>query len=209
MVNKLQPLSIALLLVSLLTFLSGCNRPMLNEADYREWLFSDDNRIVKSHEVNGIEISARYLPDDYRELRARQAQIPLRKGDSSSEKTLSFLLSFEWQEAGNLMMNNLADYEEYKLRLSNISFNLEHYLKLEVDGRTYQPLLTHYEHNAGLSKSQQVYLVFAIDSESEPDQLDLILDDPLFHTGIHRLKFDSQDFQELPMLKKASTTNKT
>jgi hypothetical protein len=113
---------------------------------------------------------------------------------------LEALLHIDLKEGANetdVMMTNLASFEEYKFRVNDLNFNVMEDVTLDMKERSIHPILTNLENTYGLSTGRTINLVFneedLMKELSDQDELRFTYTDQHFGTGIHHFSFSKEE----------------
>jgi len=199
--------NILMQLVVVLAVLASCKgtaRKSMSVEEYSRWVSNPENGLVKERIINGLKISVQYMPDELLQARKGAAS----KG-ASGKASKTFLMSIGLEErtgAGNadLMMADVNSLEEYKAKFTEMHFQLNNYVELEVDSEAYMPVLFELEPTYGLGKDLVTTFVFSPAATTS----DLIakksyrfaFDDRFFGTGKNYFVFEPQALDHLPEL---------
>lgn len=198
---------------------SGCTnkKNFTSESDYLKWLGSEESRLGKIASVNGFTIKVKYMPPEY------LAWLEMKPGAGAGaagnpdgdpaiflktveryRQSLTFLLTFEPDETKrpgrDVMLHNVSDYNDYKERFMELNFNIENSVSLHAGNAVYLPVLSSLENIYQLVPGRNMLLVFAPPSKEDAafyssTELDVVLEDGIFGTGIHHFVFNRNDFK--------------
>lgn len=186
------------LILLLLILLGGCeNGTADNVAEYMQWLGDPEHGLMQSRSINGLRVTAKYLPPEY------QAYQRIKGGEETSpddllkecEKYETVMLSFGFEgRSGDVMLAGIGSYQEFSERALELNFNMGEYVSLVTDGGTsYKPVLATLDNTYGLAETRNVVLVFVDEHHhtalGEAKTLDLIYNDNVFNTGVHHFVF--------------------
>ncbi len=189
----------------------SCNHSFNNLSDYLSYIKTLESGLSKQRFVNGIQLTATYLPTDY--LISRERPKSTQETDSLRaiyKNSLTFLLTIGPDEREDrqqdIMFQNISKYEEYAERMLTMNFEIGQYISLKTENGLYQPVLTNMENTYGLKKSRNILLVFAPNDPEDSTNLmnatsyDLVYDDALFDLGINHFAFKREDIDNIPKL---------
>lgn len=194
---------------------AGCaGDQKLGPEQYIKWVGDTENGLIKTRKVNGIEVSVKYLPNEYliyKELKNIEEEQKQAVNDSlykAYEGTMTFLFTIgPDEEKGNkddIMLTGLRNYHEYVDRSMTMNFELENFVSLKTGEKEIKPVLSSMENVYGLGKSRNILFVFAPEQNNEDFEkmtdLDFIYADELFELGILHFNFRKEDFKNIPAL---------
>lgn len=202
----------SLLILPLLLFLLSCsNSSVSTYEEYVAWLNDEDNGLVATKKSNGITIKVKYIPPDYLAYQELQGQSRVKKAKIDSlvesyNKSLTFLMTIGVDgklKEGDVMFQDVRDYESYKERLYAMNFDVEHLTTLKLGNKTYRPVLSGLENVYGLTESRNITLVFVPEEQKEKvfyasESLQFSFDDEIFNTGINHFTFSREDLDNVP-----------
>lgn len=104
---------------------------------------------------------------------------------------------------GDVMTYGSHDLESYLDNAFRLNFGWEEMAELRCGDRVYTPVLSTLENTYGLSKTRNVMLVFAPtakgdDALSTAKDLDIVLNNTVFSTGIQHFRFSRTDLSNVP-----------
>lgn len=183
--------------------LQACSgKKVSNAEDYSMYLNNEANGFKKSKKVGDMLISVKYLPVDFLALKDLDSDKNKKKYDSlinSYKSSTTFLLSFQTikgQSGEDVMTKGIENFEQYVERTMTLNFDLESKTKIVVNNKEYTPVLSSLENTYGLSKSRNVYLVFADPSLNKElanaNRVDFVYSDDLYNVGILHFGFDKK-----------------
>lgn len=209
----MKRISAVAVLFFIFCFVQCSNNPG-NKTEYIKWLNTEENNLVKTKYINGLEISVKYMPPEY------LAYLETKNQSSCNEKcrdsilatykdAMTFLMSIgpdERKEINNdIMFKNIGNYEEYKERVMTMNFEMDEFITLFAGNKEYKPILTNMENTYGLTKHRNIILVFADDEKmktenglKESGEFDLVYEDELFELGINHFVFNKKDINNIP-----------
>lgn len=195
-------------------FFSACmGRKKLKAEAYMAWYKDADNGLSKEKIVGGYKIKMRYVPADYLIYKEMLAS-PKANRDSVAQyyqNNVALVLSISPVAVDpkdgdrNIMYDGLEKFEDYKKRVFDLNFNIEDLVELKLDEHTtLVPSIYNVENTYGLSKELNFNLVFsptaAVKDLSKYEQLDVVLNDRVFETGISHFVFEKKELDKLPIL---------
>lgn len=200
-----------LYLILLLSLLISCGRKKLSAPEYLAWYKGAGEELTRTKQINGYEIRLKYIPAEYLTYKDLQGAGFVKK-DSIAEyyqHNLNFVLSIRplGKEEGerNIMFDRLEKFEDYKKRVFDLNFNMEELVELKLDkGIALVPSIYNVENTYGLSKELNFNLVFSPkahkDDFDRAEEIDVVLNDYIFETGISHFVFKKKDLENLPIL---------
>lgn len=202
------------IVVTFASLLLGCGRGTIDSAEsLYAWMNDQDNGLVITKYVNGIKLTAKYLPPAYLAYKewVDSDKENLRYQDvlSGYQNNRTFLLTIGPDDrevaGGDVMFYNVLNEKDYRQRVQDLNFDIGKYISLNVENRQLAPKLHTLENTYGLGNHRNIYLVFADDkingSLLTGERLDLKFIDGIFQTGISHFVFDKQDLDGLPKMK--------
>ena len=201
-----------------LAFLAACGGPSQLSFDEAEpYLINHMSEQAVTHAANGYEVEVKQLPTSYLALRevkteGRVSQPAFDSAVASYGDGAYFLLSIKPQTGvreGDIMMQDVYNYEEYQERFLKLSFSLRDHITLEYEGGSLSPVLANVEHGYGLAEHRSAMLAFAPSNDAEREALQngavtVVFDDRIFQTGISRFPFNASSLNNLPPVRIAS-----
>ncbi len=199
----------------MMVVLSGCDQERaLDWNDYQKWVANESNQLKKVKRVNGLNLSAQYLPADYlafQELKRDNATI-----DSVNYKSarrnyqcgLTFRVMLEPQQKGvNLLHHKVSNTAEYGARVNALSFDIDRFIGMTIGDRTYTPVLSNYEGYNELNNRLIFTTVFQPEEfacgvfQADTDKITLTFDDPFWSTGVNNFTYGTSILTDVPQIK--------
>lgn len=209
-VNKYYTLIIVCTLF-LVGFLCSCQKEKLKLKDYLKYINVPSNGLVKTKEVAGFALSAKYIPIDYlvyRELEenANPSNYLIDSLRKDYKYSLNFILKIgpASDQSFDVMTGTVRTVEEFKEQAYVANFELQEYLALKInDELVLKPALVRMENLYGLADHRNINIVFSLAAADfeKIKTFDLIYDDDLFQTGKHHFVFDKKAIDKTPSLK--------
>lgn len=201
-------ISRAYMLVALVALIVGCGgRADSNNVPSRGWLSDPSHGAVQVNEVDGLRLSAQFVPVALlveEEVRASGGGAPLR--DSlrlAYGGSLNFTITFQAADTpsvpqGDVAMRGVSSYGAYVDRTMALNFDMKEQISLKTPlGGLYRPSLAIAESSYGFSTGRRLTVAFA-DPEGkirDAASLDLVVRDIIFNTGIHHFVFDGEQLR--------------
>lgn len=196
----------------LIPILLSCGRNEISSyEEYVKWLNDEENGLVMNKKVDGITIKLKYMPSDYLAYQDLSGEKSINKSAIDSivsgyQKSLTFLMTLGVDgkmKKGDIMYQDISNYEEYKQKLYAMNFEVEQLTILTLGDKKYKPVLSSLENVYGLTDSRNITLVFVPDTENEKsfytsDKVLLSYDDEIFNTGINHFTFNREDINNTP-----------
>lgn len=158
--------------LALIIFLccSGCGEQNIGDlSEYLEWLNDPDHGLVQTISAEGVQITAKYLPPEYRAYLDRRSSDTLnRSAIDEYANSISFVVSFT--SNGNAGNRGTSGLDELTGRQDLASYtetavgNAGEYFALDVSGVVYKPVLSMLDHDYGMNPSRNIVLVFVDES---------------------------------------------
>ena len=186
--------------------------------EFSHWMNDPDNGMVKEVYVNGLHIGVKYLPVDYlvrselNKIRHTDSKLSLTPVMIDSlrklyTRSMTFVLSIGPDErngkGGDVMFRDITSYQEYVNRAMNLNFEMEKYVSMRVGSNVYPPVLTNLENTYGLNNGRNIILVFSRpprQAGGEEEGYEIVWDDMMYTTGLHRFFFSAGDIESIPSL---------
>lgn len=202
------------IMLTLAALFTGCNQGIIDsEKSLFAWMNDEDNGLVITKYVNGIKLTAKYLPPPYLAYKewvdADKENLRYQDVLEGYENNRTFLLTIGPDDrevaGGDVMFYNVLNERDYKQRVKDLNFDIGKYISLNVKNHQLAPKLHTLENTYGLGNHRNIYLVFADDkingSLLTEEKLDLKFIDGIFQTGISHFVFEKQDLDGLPEIK--------
>lgn len=169
-----------------------------SEEKFLKWLNSEESGHSKTKTVNEFKLNAKLLPASY---------VAYRNGERYTavyDSTITILLSIK--NEGNEMQKDLLSYEtyskaEYKMKFTNLSYNMHNYVWLKVGDLKIKPVLATLENTYDLKASKTFYIVFNTPLNQGNANLDFVFNDVTFNTGINHFVFKHENIKNVPVIK--------
>ena len=185
--------------------LLGCSREHTVQglAEYRSFLNDPANGLMKVSKVNGIKISAVYLPQDFlalQELGNKGSSSDFERARAEYQEGKTFMLIFESEEKGrDLVYHGLSKPEEYNQRQYDLNFVFGNAVSLKLNDKTeLLPKLHYWENTYGLRDKKILQVVFSDQQLQSSQDLVLQFADPIFESGISQFVFNQEHLNQLP-----------
>lgn len=194
--------------IAMMSACSSNQTDRLDQEEYAQWM-SSNTYLTKVKKSRYVDIQARYLPSDYMAWKEVTQQEALEEGTSfdSLKKIYSDAMYFEVivqsNEKGmsNLLQQGALNYADYKERVNKLNFHANDFIELSIDGKTYEPVLFHFESASELSNRLVFHLAFVPEKGQEaPERYQLTFEDPYWHSGINHFTFSSKHINNTPKL---------
>lgn len=186
--------------------ITSCRGGFSSEQEFFNWISDERNGLVKERDFGRMKIRVKYLPEEYlvyNELKKAGVHRSAKMADSLRTlygDTRTFLMTFEFEQefpGENTLLYGAENYEAYKDRVEQLSFQADDYIRIEAESGEYRPVLWTLENTQAPGDRKNLYLVFP--KEKPDDQrISLLFEDYLFETGISRYVFDKARFERIP-----------
>lgn len=169
-----------------------------NISEYLAWISDESNGLSRTKRINGIEITAKFLPPEYRayqEARSMEGTETFDMLVDRYDSSVTFLLSFNYDEiAGYSRRGVISTDSEYFIdRAAALSLNIADYVQLDAGGMSFIPVVSTFDQDFGMNPSRNIIIAFVDESGTgklaTAPKLDLILNDEAFETGISHFVF--------------------
>jgi hypothetical protein len=193
-----------------LAFLSACQRPAKVDAAFLSTYGRDpDHGLFGSRTTNGVVTTVRIVPaalcalQEFNSDSCGPGLLQLLKEQREQLRVIVELAPDTTHFRGDIMTYGSHDLRSYLDNAFQLNFGWEDMAELHCGTRVYKPVLSTLENTYGLTKTRNVMLVFAPaekgDTEfgTSPD-LDIVLDNTVFGTGIQHFRFSRTDLSNVP-----------
>lgn|GEM_PF-1176552 len=215
MIFLTAPLAIV---VAVLGFLFLSEPAALPVEDFTRWINDPDHGMVKDVYVNGLHISIKHLPTDYlvrsevSKILHTNKEFPLTSSTIDSirglyTESMTFVLGIgpdeRKEKGGDVMFRDITSYPEFVQRAMNLNFEMDKFVSMRVGSSQYAPVLTNLENTYGLNTARSIVLVFPRPPDvpdGEEAGYEVVWNDMLYTTGIHRFFFSARDMESIPAL---------
>lgn len=178
---------------------------MQDPVAYEAFFRGPEGNLHQVREHRNIRFAAQYLPPDWLAWKAKMdfQAVSVETGDSAAV----FILNIgpaAGSRTGDVMTHGVSGMEDYAARMETMNFRLEESIELRVGDRVLKPVFVHLENTYGLTNDRNLHLVFEGAGlglpQEQPEDLDLVFDDPVFGTGINHFRFQREALNQLPRL---------
>lgn len=188
------------------------HRDKLEFEEYSHWIAKPEHGLVQEKRVNGYILKVKYLPWQYmvrKEMLLSGARSNFDSIASFYKSNYNFLLSITpdingASDSRNIMFDDIEKFEDYKQRVFDVNFKMEDFVRLKLsNGVVLSPSIYNTENTYGLNKDLNFNLVFSPNTKNENmkiEDIDLILEDYIFSTGINHFIIKTEDLDNLPIL---------
>jgi len=199
-------------LMAIASFISCSKTVISDKKEYLSYLANPENGLTIEKVVTGLKMKIRYMPEDYLVYNNVKEMVNCtsRYKDSIAETyhhSLTFMVNIGPDENENFDLTRLgiSSYGEFAERIEEMTFNSQNWFALTSGGKLYTPVLTKMENVNALEKSRDFIVVFnsTLNSPNDITKNDMIFiyTDDLFHTGVHKFQFNTEDIKKLPKFK--------
>lgn len=126
---------------------------------------------------------------------------------ASTDGSLHFILFVGPSDPGSMgdvMVYGVQDEAAYNKRMIDLNFRIRESVVLNVGVASLNPVIAHMENTYGLTEGREIHLIFADPSLEGPwwqlPDLDLVLEDGVFHTGVSHFRYPAKRLSQLPRL---------
>lgn len=199
-----------------LLVISGCGKQSVRtEGEYLKWLENEENGVVKTKYVNGLEIKIKYLPAEYLAYQEMSKETSVTKGKIDSvinlyKNGMTFLMTIGPDErngktGGDVMYRSVTSYSEYAQRVFTMNFDMEPLIELHAGANNYKSVLSSMENIYSLSPKRNILFVFApLDKQDKSlitsATMDFVYDDQLFDLGTNHFLFNRNAINSVPKI---------
>lgn len=173
----------------------GCSQGNTSdEAEYLAWLNDPEHGLVQTRAINGLRISVKYMPPDYRayrELHNAGSQDARAAVETRCANSVALLLSISRDTT--VPASGPIDPNMVMQQGMMLNAEIKEHLLLRADGVPYLPAVTALDNDAGMSGAINITAVF-VDEPPKGKLLnaksyDVVFDDGTFGTGISHFLF--------------------
>lgn len=206
-IGKIRNTRVFILLFAIAIIHSGCDNTLNSKQELLQWMSDADHGLVKSKSVNGLKLTAKYLPPEYLTLKELNfSEVEKSQYDSifdhySSLRTFLLTIGPDGKESSNVMFHNLISTNDYKQRVERLNFDIASFISVKTSEGEHTPVLFTLENTYELASHKSIYLVFSGEDDSgllTASKLDLKFTDELFGTGISHFVFDKNKIDAIP-----------
>jgi hypothetical protein len=176
----------------------GCSQGHTSdEGEYLSWLNDPDHGLVQVRAINGLHITVKYMPPDYRayrELGESESSHDREVVEKRCEGSVNLLLSI----SRDTTAPSRGEIDPHMVIQQGMILNeeIKEHLSLRADGIPHAPVITALDNNAGMSGVINITAVF-VDEQPQgkllhAKQYDVIFDDRMFGTGISHFLFSRE-----------------
>lgn len=197
-------------IVVLLVTLIACSSDALEIGPFLKWLNNPANKLIVVRQINGLKLTAKFLPEDYIRLLAKSRATELAANSSlcyAPDNTINVLLTIapDKVHAGNdIMMFGVRDPSDYEKRFRELNFHLDEIIRLQTDKGEYLPSYVSLENTFGLTEHRNINIAFSSLVGQPPlkdaTYYDIVFEDNVFGTGTSHFVFDKQAIEKTPKL---------
>lgn len=197
--------------IILVVLFGSCSPAIVNDKQAKSYLIDwmQDREVI--HQANGYSIGIKPVPAEYLALNELSGNgiidaDEFRTTVESYGQGLYFLLNISPDQElrkGDIMLQDVKSYDEYKERFLELSFDLYEMLKLEFGDTELPVSLVSTEHSFGLSEHRTAMIAFVPQTGqqeellSSTNDIQIVLDDRIFKTGISVFSFDQEELNDL------------
>lgn len=144
--------------------------------DFNNYLNDVDNGFIQKTVFKGVVYEAKLIP----------------ALDEDDKKNITVQLRISLENAGNVLEFEGASQELIAEREMKLSFGMQDLVTMNINGKSLNPLFSHYERNYGLKPS--VDLLFQFEEVKSENVVVFRLNDQIFSNGIVEIEFDNELF---------------
>lgn len=188
--------------------LVSCSGKVLeSEQEILSYINEDESGFVVQKEVNNFTLTVKAIPPQYLAFNESNNQVEYDSLFKVYGKNRTFLLSIKPKEDKDLLFYKVMSKEEFNQRFYDLNFSLGEYLSLKTDKNKYYPALYVMENTYGLAHHRSFNIVFAENDSLHGDLLssksyDIAFNDIHFETGITHFKFQKNNIDKFPRVKR-------
>lgn len=195
--------------IAALLFLSSCAEELATPEEALAWLSKRDNGLVQVREGEQVTWKATYLPNTYLAWRYLQSLDGYNQSTRDSvvqsyHNTLCFLLTVSpgTKEKGDVVMQGVGSFEDFQSRTMELNFHVQDLVRLSYGGVETGAVLSTMENTYGMNQERDIMVIFPKDETGwqRADTLDVLLDDSIYESGVHRFTFPMNEIQSIPAL---------
>jgi hypothetical protein len=196
----------------LLLLLNSCGQPVLEPADYVNWMRDPNNGFRKTKTIAPLEVVAQYKTVDFIIANEKQSNQIAAAAHQARQTELNGMHYWtlqlaihdpEIQDQGvkswNILNYGLTDKSQEQERLFYFSYAMQQDLQL-IEGQDTLPCaLYHFERSYDLSKSRTFVVGFPKGKDPTADKT-LLLDLPYFNTGPIKINYPNALLAQAPAM---------
>ncbi len=199
-----RPRSLFLMaLVFSLMLIFGCEMEKeMFEPELVQYLSDPENGLVKTRQYDQVVWQLKLMPGAFQQV---NQDLEAGEAHGNSLHMMLTVSSGTAYKASDVMMTEIGSYEGYADRMIRLNFRISEMVQLHIGDRVFLPVLSNMENTFGLSEDRKIHIVFA--STTFPKQLsdfpemDLVLNDQVFDSGISHFVFLKDHLKRIPKLK--------
>lgn len=192
----------------LLILFVGCeSKPqILTPEKYKIWVRDPQNNLHQTKKLQNLILSLQYLPADYMKLMAGNLQTDASTDTYSFTQQITFSLSVDVDKEKSVSIDpfniNARSFSEVEERKKTFTENIEQNVSIRCGKQILKPALCVADISNGLVNSKTVFLAFEKPKEFMDKGIEIIWNDMVFRTGVHKFYFSSEDLANIPTLDK-------
>jgi hypothetical protein len=185
---------------------SGC----VDEEEFLQMLDDVDNGLVSQKQVGNLIIKIKYLPTDY--MVSREFSSGETNTDSIYDiykSSLYFFLTYSYDDTegsgADISLVGLSNYQEFTERVYYFNFSLNEEITLQIEEEKLSATACIIESTQGLDKDIRFLIMFSPTTNKDQlsnykGDLDIVLHDIVYQSGIHHFRFTRQSIDDFPRL---------
>jgi hypothetical protein len=183
-----------LLCFSLAGLFSSCNSPLPSDA-YVAWVRDYDNGLHVMKQFSGYNFDLQYQPLQYVMLQRTGQAVVATKENGTTLQYYTLAISLE-NKTADLINYNVADISERQRKLYYFSYEFQHDISLEENGKILPCALFHFERDNGISNISTFVLAFE-GSANESKEATLVINSGHFSALPVRIKISKDNIPSL------------
>lgn len=194
----------------LLLLLVSCGREKMEYAELMRALEDPSGGLVRERSVGDLVLRCKYIPPElsaWREMRGREFNIVeyhRRVAEHARLQTFALQIAPLEDKGAAVSMRGVQGYEDFAQRTAELNFGMEDRLRLVSGTCDVHPVLASLNNSYELNRARTVMMVFApqegMDELPRRGTVEVVFEDDLFATGIHRFVFDAETLVNAPQL---------
>ncbi len=197
-------------LVGICILLISCGREKMDHAELMRALEDPTRGLVRERSVGDLVLRCKYIPPElsaWREMRGREfniAEYHRRVAEHARLQTFALQIAPREDKGAAVSMRGVQGYEEFAQRTAELNFGMEDRLRLVSETCDMHPVLASLNNSYELNRARTVMMVFApregMEELPQRGTVEVVFEDDLFATGIHRFVFDAETLVNAPQL---------
>jgi hypothetical protein len=197
----MRQLAISLLLLGCL----GCGSQQVyhDKAAFKEAFYAEGSGSIVAKPYGNLMWTCKLVPTELDAVENPVIQLEA-TGPAASLHFILHVGPTDPGSMGDVMVYGVEDEAAYSKRMIDLNFRIREAVVLHIGQSSLNPVIAHMENTYGLTEGREIHLIFADPALEGPwwqlPDLDLVLADEVFHTGISHFRYPSERLLQLPRL---------